>query len=565
MRLNGNLTVVGRLNEMKIELLAADPGSPAQGRVWYNTTDNAIKYYDGASVQTIAKGGNLTDYLKLDGTTPMTGHLTLSSNDQTGQADTTATSKGYVDTGLATKQATLTGATTSVVATDLTASRVVVSDASGKIAASTNATSAEVEYLAGVTSGIQAQLDGKEPTIGYVPVNKAGDTMGGNLAMGANAITGLPVAVDSTSPVRLAEFEAALAGLDFQPDVLARQEDATLDVTGHADGDRYIINDSAALHASFGTITGVGDGDIVESNGTTFDIVYDVSTQGEGAIAWNRATDVFNFYNGTTWADFGGLAGVTAGIGLAKSGNDIYVNLGAGVKETPADEVGIDLYALSGLMLTEDGSTSSSATGAQLILHVDNSTLELDAGGTRVKASGITESHIATTALGNGLQGGGGVTLSVKTAAGSGITVDATGVSVDDVEMRTRVLYLDGAEAMTGTLTLSSTDQSAEADTAAISKGHLDAALATQSSNVTALETRVESGYFVYDGTGAAATSHTVTHNMGNKYVSVTVLDASDEVVIPESITFTDTNSLAVTFTSAETCRVVVVGLKAAA
>ena len=65
--------------------------------------------------------------------------------------------------------------------------------------------------------------------------------------------------------------------------------------------------------------------------------------------------------------------------------------------------------------------------------------------------------------------------------------------------------------------------------------------------------------YFLYDG--ASATSHTVTHNLGQKYCNVTVVDASDEVVIPQSITFVNDTQLTVTFTSAIACKVVVMGV----
>ena len=66
--------------------------------------------------------------------------------------------------------------------------------------------------------------------------------------------------------------------------------------------------------------------------------------------------------------------------------------------------------------------------------------------------------------------------------------------------------------------------------------------------------------YFLYTS-GAAATSHTVTHNLGQKYCVVTVVDASDEVVIPQSITFDSTSGLTVTFNTAIDCKVVVMGI----
>lgn len=68
-----------------------------------------------------------------------------------------------VQNQLDSKQDEITGAASTVVSTDLSASRAVVSNASGKLAAS-SVTSAELGHLSGVTSGIQSQLDGKSAT-----------------------------------------------------------------------------------------------------------------------------------------------------------------------------------------------------------------------------------------------------------------------------------------------------------------------------------------------------------------------------------------------------------------
>lgn len=50
-----------------------------------------------------------------------------------------------------------------------------------------NVSSTEVNYLLGVTSSIQDQLNNKEATLGFTPVNIAGDTMSGLLILSANA------------------------------------------------------------------------------------------------------------------------------------------------------------------------------------------------------------------------------------------------------------------------------------------------------------------------------------------------------------------------------------------
>ena len=65
-----------------------------------------------------------------------------------------------LNTALGNKQDSITGAATSITSSNLTASRALVSDSSGKVAAS-SITSAKLGYLTDVTSNIQAQLNGK--------------------------------------------------------------------------------------------------------------------------------------------------------------------------------------------------------------------------------------------------------------------------------------------------------------------------------------------------------------------------------------------------------------------
>ena len=75
-----------------------------------------------------------------------------------------ATARENADAALRTavdgKQAKLTGAATTIAASNLTASRALVSDASGKVAVSA-VTATELGYLDGVTSAVQTQLNGK--------------------------------------------------------------------------------------------------------------------------------------------------------------------------------------------------------------------------------------------------------------------------------------------------------------------------------------------------------------------------------------------------------------------
>jgi len=72
----------------------------------------------------------------------------------------TLSSQTDLQSALDGKQATITGAATTIDTEDLTASRSLVSDGSGKVAVS-SVTSTELGYVSGVTSAIQTQLDGK--------------------------------------------------------------------------------------------------------------------------------------------------------------------------------------------------------------------------------------------------------------------------------------------------------------------------------------------------------------------------------------------------------------------
>ena len=89
----------------------------------------------------------------------------------------------------------------------------------------------------------------------------------------------------------------------WQQPVIAIHTDPSLDPgASPANGDRYILSDTGALNANFGTITGVGNNDLVEFDGTDFVVIHDVSVVGEGATVWNKDDNTQYNYNGTAWA-----------------------------------------------------------------------------------------------------------------------------------------------------------------------------------------------------------------------------------------------------------------------
>lgn len=84
-----------------------------------------------------------------------------------------------IQTQLNSKQATITGAATSIDDTNLTASRAIVSDVSGKVSVSA-VTTTELGYLDGVTSAIQTQIDNisdNDTTYGVSAVDSGDDAI----------------------------------------------------------------------------------------------------------------------------------------------------------------------------------------------------------------------------------------------------------------------------------------------------------------------------------------------------------------------------------------------------
>lgn len=197
--------------------------------------------------------------------------------------------------------------------------------------------------------------------------------------------------------------DQAIVGLDFQADVLDTQTDGTLDPAPPTQGDRYIITSSGTMNVNFGSITGVEDGDIVEYNGAEFVVAYDVSVEGEGALAWDRDADAFMKWDGSSWTEFGGLSGVTAGQGLTKTNNTMDVGAGDGI-DVAADTLSVDVTDLIGVGLSEDGAN-----------------------------------NIRIGSQGNGITGGDGTSLAVQpdTSTSSliapiSVTVSGVGVNIDN-------------------------------------------------------------------------------------------------------------------------------------
>ena len=156
-----------------------------------NTGVTATTYGTTTSVPTIAvdSKGRITSASNTNIAFPVTTVNGFSGTVVLTTSDVAEGSNQYFTSARA--QAAITGGASSVVTANLTASRALVSDGSGKIAASASTTATEVSYLAGVTSAIQTQIDSKlsisTAASTYLTISNAASTY---LALSGGTLTG---------------------------------------------------------------------------------------------------------------------------------------------------------------------------------------------------------------------------------------------------------------------------------------------------------------------------------------------------------------------------------------
>ena len=163
----------------------------------------------------------------------------------------TATELGHLDgvtsaiqTQLDAKQATITGAATTIDDADLTVSRALVSSGSGKVAVS-DVTSTELGHLDGVTSAVQTQIDGLTTNINtldsnadanFTQLNANINVVSGNAAIGLKQLTNVISSTGantfhvatppgSTNPTTISNVQVFIDGLAQKPKTSSSDND----------------------------------------------------------------------------------------------------------------------------------------------------------------------------------------------------------------------------------------------------------------------------------------------------------------------------------------------------
>ncbi len=133
---------------------------------------------------------------------------------------TTDTELGYVhgvtsaiQTQIDSKQATITGGASTIASSNLTASRALVSNSSGKVAVSST-TDTELGYVHGVTSAIQTQINSKQPTLTGAATTIASSDLTASRALVSNSSG--KVGVSSTTATELGYVHGVTSNIQTQ-------------------------------------------------------------------------------------------------------------------------------------------------------------------------------------------------------------------------------------------------------------------------------------------------------------------------------------------------------------
>lgn len=283
-----------------------------------------------------------------------------------------------------------------------------------------------------------------------VYVNAAGDTMSGNLAMGGNLVTGLGAPVSAGDATNKGYVDSLVSGLSWKQATKAATTgnitlsgEQTVDGVALVAGDRVLVKNQtdATENGIYVVAAGAWARSTDADSGTELDgaAVYVQQGSTNADSGWTQTTS--NVTIGTSnivWSQFSGSNAYIGGTGIDITGNTISVNLGAGIAQLPTDEVGIDLFDAStgALILTTDGSTRSTASGAQLYLMLDAAGgLGQTASGLKINAGGVTNTMLVN----------------------SGITLDADDATTGSVSLGgTLLISGDNAQGVSTTLSGSS-------------------------------------------------------------------------------------------------------------
>ena len=395
---------------------------------------------------------------------------------------------------------------------------------------------------AGNLKAADAALDAAIAAVSVVAdaaVEKAGDTMAGTLNMSNNRITNLPSPTDDADAATKAYVDANSQGLDVKGSVRvattgnvdlssALANGSTVDGVSLVTGDRVLVKDQSTasqngiyvVQASGAAVRAADFDSDDEVTSGAFTFVEEGTANASNGFVLVSADAITVGSTNMSFEQFSGAGQIEAGAGIKKNGNELFLSFGAGVVELPSDEIGLDLASDSGMMLSTDGSTSSTDTAATLQLKLDGATLTKTASGVRVASSVITDiSNLQSDA--SGLQ-----SELDATQSGAGLGTDGSYSADGSAD------YISGATSLANADSLLDDQIKANADAIAQEVSDRTTAVSNEASARSTADSNLQSELDATQAGAGLGTDGSYTANGSTNYLTTaTTLVEADEAL----------------------------------
>ena len=484
----------GAISTVVVSKLTADRAviSDSSGNFSVSPVTSAeLAFLDGVSsaiqTQLDAKQPTITGSASTIDTESLTADraVIVNGSQKIAVSDVTSTELGYLDgvtsaiqTQLDAKQATITGAATTIDDADLTADRAVISSGSGKVAVSA-VTATELGYLDGVSSAIQTQLDAKQATItgaattiddADLTADRAVISSGsGKVAISAVTATEVGYLDGVTGAIQTQiDAKAALAGATFTGQV---NLDDDLIVAGNlvvlgntaltTQSNNLVVDDAIVMLANNKTGTPAGD----------IGFLFNRGNQGNAAFFYDESATTFKLSDTKDPESNTSLSPITASnldVGILTSASLVSTAItqnGATLNDLISSNVDGAISTVNDTNLTTDRAIISSGSGKIVVSDVTATELGYLDGVTSAIQTQFTGAETRRT---NNIAGAvSTITTSDLTASRALVSSGSGKVAVSAVTA-TEIGYLDGVTSAIQTqidgLTSNSEAQNTELD-----------------------------------------------------------------------------------------------------
>jgi len=386
-----------------------------------------------------------------------------------------------IQTQLDAKQATITGSATTIDTESLTANRAVISNGSQKIAVS-DVTDTELGYLDGVTSAVQTQIDSKQATITGGASTIASSNLTASRALQSNGSG--KVEVSDVTTTELGYLDGVTSAIQTQLDAKQTSDAQLTDIAGLTptdsnfivgDGSNFVTESGATARTSLGlgsiatqaannvsisggAVTGLGSPSASSDAATKNYVDQAVAGLRTRTIAECATTANVNLTNGLEAGD--SIDGVTLVAGdrvLLKDQTDatenglyLAVSSGAASRDPEHDSIA---ELSGGMVVVNQGSTNDN----KIFLCTTDNTGSV--GSTNITYTVITPSNVGTvtsvgvadsgssefTVANSPITSSGTITLAVNSIANTKITGLGTSSTLNVGTSANNVVQLDGS------------------------------------------------------------------------------------------------------------------------